>query len=121
MSRHSCSFRLFAVFAVVLLVPAFCLAQQTTGGITGVVTDSQGGTLSGANVAAVGDETGLRREQVSGGNGYYSFVNLPIGHYTIKITHDGFQAQVFPNIAVQADRTATINVTLAVGAVNTSV
>jgi hypothetical protein len=121
MSSHSCPFRFLMVLSVLLLVPAVGLAQTTTGGITGVVTDPQGGTLAGADVAAVGDETGLTRQQVSGSNGYYAFVNLPIGHYTLKVTHEGFQTQVFPGIAVQADRTATLNVTLAVGAVSTSV
>ena len=97
------------------------LAQQTLGGITGVVTDAQGGSLAGASVTVVGEQTGLKREQATGANGYYEFVNLPIGHYTLTFTHDGFQAQSFPGIAVQADRTATVNATLAVGAVSETV
>jgi len=122
MSRCTYSFRwLLLVLSVVLLAPVAAYAQQTTGGITGVVTDAQGGTLSDAKVDVVGDETGLRRTQASGGNGYYSFVNLPIGHYTLTVTHDGFQTEVFPKIAVEAGRTATLNATLAVGAVATSV
>ena len=121
MSRHSCIYRLLAglVFSL-LLVPA-ALAQQTTGGITGVVTDTQGGSLAGAAVEIVGQETGLKRGQISGSNGYYAFVNLPIGHYTITVKHEGFQTEVLPAIAVQADRTATVNSTLTVGAVSTSV
>ena len=122
MSRCSYSFRwLLLVLSVVLLAPVAAYAQQTTGGITGVVTDAQGGTLSDAKVDVVGDETGLRRTQASGGNGYYSFVNLPIGHYTVTVTHDGFQTQAYPNISVESGRTATLNATLAVGAVATTV
>jgi hypothetical protein len=102
------------------LVPA-AFAQQTTGGITGVVTDAQGGLIAGAAVDVIGEETGLKRGQMSGANGYYAFVNLPIGHYTITVTHDGFQTEVLPDIEVQADRTATVNSTLTVGAVSTSV
>jgi hypothetical protein len=121
MSTPKCIYRILTLFAVALLVVSSARAQQTTGGITGVVTDAQGGTLSGAVVDAVGQETGLKRTQTSGGNGYYAFVNLPIGHYTITVTHDGFQAEKLPDIAVQADRTATLNLTLQVGAVSTSV
>ncbi len=110
-----------AVIGLVLLFPVLALAQQTTGGITGVVADAQGGILAGATVSAVGDETGLKRSQVAGSNGYYDLVNLPIGHYTLTVGHDGFQTQVFPGILVQADRTATLNMTLTVGAVSTSV
>ena len=121
MSRHSCIYRLLAVVAFALLIPFGANAQQTTGGITGVVTDAQGGLLAGAAVDAIGQETGLKRSQKSGDNGYYAFVNLPIGHYTITVTHDGFQTEVLPDIAVQADRTATLNVTLTIGQVATSV
>src|SRR5579862_7592577 len=102
MPRHSYHFRSFLlVLAVVLVLPVSAHAQQTTGGITGVVTDAQGGVLSGAIVDAVGQETGLKRTQISGGNGYYAFANLPIGHYTLTIGHDGFQTQVSPDISVQ--------------------
>ena len=80
MSTRRCIFRMAFMVAILLLLPIAVPAQQTTGGITGVVTDAQGGVLVGAKVDVVGDQTGLRRSQVSGGNGYYSFVNLPIGH-----------------------------------------
>src|ERR1035441_10241628 len=120
MSRHTCIFRSLAIFAFALLIPVGAIAQQTTGGITGVVADAQGGVLSGAKVDVAGDETGLKREQVSGANGYYAFANLPIGHYSMTVAHDGFQTQAFPAISVQADRTATLNVSLAVGSVSTT-
>ena len=60
MSTPSCFYRILAVVGLVLLVPICALAQQTTGGITGVVTDAQGGILPGATVAAVGEAFGMR-------------------------------------------------------------
>ena len=122
MSKSSCYLRwLLLVLSVVLLAPVAAYAQQTTGGITGIVTDAQQGTLAGSSVDALEQETGLKRTQTSGGNGYYAFANLPVGHYTLTVTHDGFQTQVFPNIAVDAGRTVTVNATLAVGSVSQSV
>ena len=121
MSAHSCIFRVLLVAAIVLLLPVVALAQQTTGGITGVVTDTQGGLVTAASVTAVSDETGLKRMQATGSNGYYDLVNLPVGHYTLTTTHDGFQTQVMPAIAVEAGRTATVNISLVIGAVSTSV
>jgi hypothetical protein len=53
--------------------------------------------------------------------GSYDFVNLPIGPYTLTFSHDGFERQRIPSIVVQADRTATVNVTLKVGQVGTTV
>ena len=64
--------------ATVFLLPLAAPAQQTTGGITGVVADPQGGVLTGAGVVALSAETGLKRIQSSGGNGYYDLVNLPV-------------------------------------------
>src|SRR5580704_16610716 len=120
MSRHSC-IRLMAAVVLTLLLTGLASAQQTLGGITGLVSDAQGSLVTGAAVTVVGDQTGLKRTQTSGSNGYYDFVNLPIGTYTITVTHEGFQTEVFPAVTVQADRTGTVNVTLTVGAVSTSV
>jgi hypothetical protein len=96
-------------------------AQQTLGGITGTVTDKTGGVLPDTAVTIVGDQTKLTRTQKSNSNGSYDFVNLPIGTYTLTFTHDGFQSEKIPSITVQADRTATVNVTLPVGKVGTVV
>src|SRR5271170_6957925 len=102
-----------------LVCPVF--GQQTLGGLTGVVTDNQGGILSGTVVTAVGDQTGLKRIQTSGSNGFYDFANLPIGTYTLTFTKEGFQTQKMQSIPVQGDRTGTVNAQLSVGAVNTVV
>jgi hypothetical protein len=121
MSRQLCIHRILAAIVFVLLLSVGATAQQTTGGITGLVTDEQGGVLPNAKADVVGDETGLKRSQKSGNDGYYAFANLPVGHYTLTVTHDGFQTQVFPNISVEGGRTGTVNATLAIGAVTQSV
>jgi hypothetical protein len=92
---------------------------QTLGGITGTVTDSSGSVLPETTVTAVGDQTALTRTQKTTSTGAYDFVNLPIGTYTLSFTHDGFQSQKIPSIAVQADRTATLNAVLKVGQIGT--
>jgi hypothetical protein len=99
----------------------FANAQQTLGGITGTVSDKNGGVLPETTVTIVGDQTTLTRSQKTNANGTYDFVNLPIGTYTITFTHEGFQTQKVPSITVQADRTATFNATLPVGQVGTVV
>jgi hypothetical protein len=108
--------------SILVLLPACpAFGQQTLGGLTGVVTDSQGGILPGVAVTLVGDQTGLKRSQVSGSNGFYEFANLPIGTYTLSFTKDGFETQKTQAIQIQGDRTGTLNVQLKVGAVNTVV
>jgi len=97
------------------------LAQQTLGGITGTVADKSGSVLPDTTVTIVGDQTELTRTQKTNGNGGYDFVNLPIGTYTVTVTHEGFQTEKLPSILVQANRTATLNVSLKVGQVGTTI
>ena len=116
----------FALLPGVFLAIAFLLipnayAQQTLGGITGTVTDSSGAVISGATVTLVGDQTKLNRTQTTGTSGAYSFVNLPIGTYTLAFTQQGFQSQNIPGILVQANRTATVNAELKIGNVSESI
>src|SRR6202043_687790 len=97
------------------------LAQQTLGGITGTVADKSGSVLPETSVTIVGDQTKLTRSQKTNENGAYDFVNLPIGTYTVTVAHEGFQTDRLPSIQVQANRTATLNVSLKVGQVGTTI
>ena len=96
-------------------------AQQTLGGITGEVDDSSGGIVPNATVSLLGDQTQLARTQTTSDSGTYSFVNLPIGNYTLTFSHDSFKTQKIPSILVQANRTVTVNAVLEVGEVSTTV
>ncbi len=102
------------VVAAVALCPSL-VAQQTLGGITGEVTDPQGGAIPDVQVTAVGEQTALSRSVKSNATGVYAFVNLPIGTYTLTFTAQGFEAQKTPHITVQADRTATVGAQLKIG------
>lgn len=104
-----------------LLAPVDAYPQQTLGGITGTATDASGGALVGSEVTLVADGTKLTRTQKTNSVGSYDFVNLPIGSYTLTFMHDGFDTLKIPSIVVQADRTATVNATLKVGQVGTTV
>ena len=97
------------------------LAQQTLGGITGEVSDSSGGVIPNATVTIVGEQTGLTRTVKSGGAGEYLFPNLPIGTYTLTYSAEGYELQKTQHINVQADRTASVNASLKVGASTTTV
>ena len=110
-------FLLAVFFHLSVLAPA----QQTLGGITGTVADKSGSVLPDTTVTLVGDQTTLTRTQKTNANGAYDFVNLPIGTYTVTIAHDGFQTEKFPAILVQANRTATLNASLKVGQVGTTI
>jgi hypothetical protein len=110
-----------SLLAVLLQFSLCALAQQTLGGITGTVSDKSGSVLPDSTVTIVGDQTKLTRTLKTNGNGAYDFVNLPIGTYTVTVAHDGFQTERLSSIPVQADRTATLNVSMKVGQVGTTI
>jgi len=109
----------FFLLTFVLLVPISL--SQTLGSITGTITDASGGAIAATSVTLVSDATKLTRTASTTEFGSYDFVNLPIGSYTLTFSHDGFESQKLPSIAVQADRTTTLNVTLKVGQVGSTV
>src|ERR1700683_158690 len=97
-------------FSFLLVASLFCLltfanstqAQQTLGGITGAVTDASGAALPDTTVTLVGDQTTLTRTQKSDATGVYTFVNLPIGSYTLTFTPPLLRSRKIPSITVQA-------------------
>ncbi len=99
----------------------FLAAQQTLGGITGEVTDASGGVIPNAKVTVIDEQTSLTRTTQTSAMGAYSFVNLPIGTYTINYSAAGYEVQKTPHITVEADRTATLNASLKVGRASTTV
>ncbi len=120
-SYSSLLMRLFTIVAATALFCSALFAQQTLGGITGVVTDASGGVIPNATVTATDEQTSLTRTARTNGTGEYSFVNLPIGTYTITYVAAGYQVQKTPHITVQADRTATVGASLKVGETTTTV
>src|SRR6202041_1736753 len=73
------------------------------------------------SVTLVSDQTTLTRTQKTNSSVSFEFVNLPIGTYTLTFGHDGFETQRIPSILVQADRTVSLNPSLKVGQVGTTI
>ena len=113
--------RVLTILAGIGLCVLSALAQQTLGGITGVVSDTSGDVIPNASVSVVDEQTSLTRTTTTNGSGSYAFVNLPIGSYTLTYKAEGFDVQRTQRIAVQSNRTATVNVALKVGQTTTTV
>ncbi|HTW78311.1 MAG TPA: carboxypeptidase regulatory-like domain-containing protein [Terracidiphilus sp.] len=118
---HTLIPRLLATFVVIALSSGSLPAQQTLGQITGEVTDASGGVIPNATVTVTDEQTSLKRVTTTSSAGTYTFVNLPIGIYTVTYSATGYEVQKTPHITVQADRTATLNATLKVGQTTTTI
>lgn len=80
------------ILILLLCSPSFSWAQSgaTTASITGVITDEQGASISGAVVIAKDLKTNLTREVRSGEDGAFSLNQLPPGDYEVTAQAEGF-------------------------------
>jgi len=69
-------------------------AQQTTGDITGTVTDGTGAVLPNVNVTAVSVGTNASRSGVTNDTGAFRIPALAIGSYKVTASAEGFKSAV---------------------------
>src|SRR5713226_10476027 len=100
-------------------VPA--LAQQGTAEIAGKVTDEQGAVLPGVSIVVTNEESGVFREVTSGADGSYFASQLTPGRYKIAAKLASFRTFERGGLLLAVGKTLTINVTLALGALEETV
>ena len=115
-ARHVLEF--FAILSL-LLMP-LC-AQQTVGAITGTVKDASGASVADATVLAKNIGTNLAVTEHTHANGSYSVSNLPIGMYELSFSKAGFKTETHTQVLVSGDRTATVDSSLQVGQITSTV
>src|SRR5579884_1940816 len=118
-NRSSRPNRLLA-FSIAAALSAFCqlgYGQSTSGDLVGTVMDATGAVIPGATVEAVEESTGVRTVQQTEANGQYRFTNLHIGTYDLTVSASGFAKATLKGLAIELNKTATQNVTLAVSQV----
>ena len=98
------------VVMTVVGLPIFLKAQAVSGDLLGVVTDSSGAVVSGAQVIATNLGTGVKSTTKTNATGEYRFINLPVGHYSIEASTNGM-AGGYKDVQVQLNRQATANIT----------
>src|SRR6516165_149350 len=98
-----------------LLVAGGLAAQEITGSIRGAVFDPSGAGVPGAKVSATQTETGLTRTALSNREGGYVLVLLPLGHYRVEASAEGFRKFVQEGITLSVNETASVPVHLTVG------
>jgi hypothetical protein len=94
---------------------------QTSGKITGLVSDSSGAAVSGASVTVTNKATGASRNVITNNEGLYAFPSLLPGVYELKVEQGGFKTARLDNIRLEVQQTARLDVKMEVGAVGESV
>jgi hypothetical protein len=111
---------LVCLFAVVF-AGSVARAQSTTGTILGVVKDSSGGVVPGANVTALATDTGQSRTVTTGQDGAFRLDAMPVGNYQLSVKATGFQTELQNGLVLNVGQEAVSNFTLQVGEVSQTV
>jgi Carboxypeptidase regulatory-like domain len=111
-----------AVLALVLMLcPQKTFAQADQGAVVGIVTDSTGAVIPGAQVTLTDTDTGLVLKAKSNATGDYYFAPIKTGHYTVSVTAPGFETTEQQNIVVHVQDRLNIPIKLLPGNVSQTV
>lgn len=107
-----------AVSAAFLFLVVPSAAQDTAGRIIGTVTDAQGAIIVDANVTVTNSTTNVQWQTVTGRDGAYQVLELPVGTYSVAVEHKGFRRVITAPQPLDINQSLRIDARLEVGAVN---
>ncbi len=111
-----------APFVASFLMLAVSASGQTTGALSGTITDPSGGAMPGVNVVAVHTPTGTRYETVSDASGSFAVPSVRIGGpYSVTASISGFRDALEENIFVKLGAEAAIRFRMELAAVSEAV
>jgi len=103
------------VVAALAGIPAY--ADELYARIRGTVTDPSGASVSGAQITATNEATGIARQLVSSMDGSYELISLPIGTYTVSASKDGFKKFETTGVVLAVNQIYVLNIRLSPGGV----
>ena len=113
--------RLVTVIVSLVALQTLVWAQTGTTSLRGTVTDKSGATVAQAKVRLTNPERGLERTTTSGPTGEFEFLQLQPNTYQLNVEMTGFRKYEQKNVQLLVDVSATIKVTLDVGAMTETV
>lgn len=117
-NRHRCWLTRLLILTPLFLIGAGQCWGQGYGSLTGTVSDSSGAVIPSAAVTAVQAQTGTTTALKSNETGGFVFPSLPPAEYTVSVTAAGFQTYTRSNIALEANQSVTLKITMQLGAAN---
>jgi len=88
------------------VLPAF--SQETTGQLEGRVLDTQGKPVSYAGVALTGPSLQGTRGALTNRDGLFVVMALPVGEYSVKVSHVAHKEQVFKDVRIRLGQTTSL-------------
>jgi hypothetical protein len=103
------------------IVPQIAWAQDVTAGLIGTVTDPSGAPIPGATVIAKDDLRGTTWPTQTNAAGAYTLPRLPASTYDVTVEAKGFETTVRPNIVLEMNQKARVDIQLKLGLVSQKV
>ena len=112
--------RSFAIAAKVLIlaVLAFCCipaSAQTTGSISGTVTDPTGSVVPDIAIICRNVETGVQQNATTNAEGIYAFPILPVGHYELETFRPGFKPYKRTGLTIDVNTKLQVDIAMQMG------
>lgn len=101
----------------IFLISLSIFSQSSNGSISGLVTDEKDAIILNANVTVKNVQTGTARMSQTTDEGRFTFINLPIGLYSITVETANFSKFVQSGITLDANQNAVLDIKLKAGGV----
>lgn len=109
---------LVLIFALFMLAsPRSLRAQDFRASLSGVVSDSSGAVISGAEIVAVDNQTQVHYTAKTNGQGAYTMLYVLPGTYTVTVSAANFQKVVYSQVKLDSSQKLGLNVSLKPGSV----
>ncbi len=112
---------IFSLIIAILLTASLAAplgAQTASIRLEGIVWDPTGEPLSGVILTAVDEESGRQMETISDSEGYYRFLALPPGSYTVTAKAKAFKDVIHRNLKLYSPDTLIENISFEVSAID---
>src|SRR5262245_57270151 len=107
-------FRTLYIF-VLLLTSLLSAYGQSTTSLRGVITDPTSAIIPGAVVTLHSDQTGFKRQALSGEDGVYQFLQVSPGTYQVTVEKAGFATVTRDAVQLQVSTPGTLDLRMEVG------
>lgn len=114
--------RLLSFILFLVALSSSSLHGQVVGGsINGTVRDATGAALPGATVVVRQEETGATRTVTTAADGRFYAPSVPIGHYSVSVSIEGFEPQKQTGINLTVGESLQLQLVLGVARVQQEV
>jgi hypothetical protein len=109
------AWRVVVLFGLGLGLPLSIYGQGTTGRLSGIVADPSGAVVPGAAVNVTNMNTAETRSYQTNNDGVYDFPFLPLGHYKVEASKNGFSTFVQTGIEITGSVPVQLAISMKVG------